>query len=53
MKAIKLVILCISIFLSHNVKAQQSYYSEYDSTIDKLIPKAKKNKLNEKGPSAR
>lgn len=48
MKAIKLVILCISIFLSHNVKAQQSYYSEYDSTIDKLIPKAKKNKLNEK-----
>lgn len=47
MKASNIFIIILAIFLSHNANAQQSH-SEYDKTIDKLIPKATKNKLNEK-----
>ena len=47
MKALKVIIFCIAIFQLQYVNAQM-YSSEYDKTIDKLIPKAKKNKLNEK-----
>lgn len=47
MKALKILFVCITIFLSYSTKAQ-TYSSEHDKTIEKLIPKAKKNKLNEK-----
>ncbi len=48
MKALKSIIICLSILLCYNVEAQETAVSEYDQTIDKLIPKAKKNKLSEK-----
>ena len=48
MKALKLLIFCLAIFLNYNVKAQECSTSDFDKSIDKLIPKAKKNKLNEK-----
>ena len=48
MKALKLIILCLSLLLSNDLKSQNATVSELDATIDKLIPKAKKNKLNEK-----
>lgn len=48
MKVLKYIILCLTILINYNVKAQDTNTSEFDKTIDKLIPKAKKNKLNEK-----
>ena len=48
MKVLKYIILCLTILINYNVKAQNTNTSELDKTIDKLIPKAKKNKLNEK-----
>ena len=48
MKTLKLFILCLAIFLNYNVNAQVCNTSDLDKNIDKLIPKAKKNKLNEK-----
>lgn len=48
MKAIRFIILSLSILVSYNAHTQSQYYSELDKTIDKLIPKAKKNKLSEK-----
>ena len=48
MKVLKYIILCLSILINYSVKAQNTNTSELDKTIDKLIPKAKKNKLNEK-----
>lgn len=50
MKIVKLFVLCLMLSLCCNVFAQTNYAStiEYDKTIDKLIPKAKKNKLSEK-----
>ena len=50
MKIVKLFVLCLMLSLCCNVVAQTNYAStiEYDKTIDKLIPKAKKNKLSEK-----
>ena len=48
MKALKLLILCLTIFFNYNVNAQVCNTSELDKNIDNLIPKAKKNKLNEK-----
>lgn len=47
MKALKILFFCTTIFLSYSIKAQ-TYSSEHDKTIEKLIPKAKKNKLNDK-----
>lgn len=47
MKTLKILLICISIFLSYSIKAQ-TYSSEHDKSIEKLIPKAKKNRLNEK-----
>lgn len=46
MKALKLIILCMSIFLNYTTNAQ-IYFTQHDEVIDKLIPKAKKNKLND------
>ena len=48
MKTLKLFILCLTFCLTTNIFAQKETTVEYDKTIDKLIPKAKKNKLNEK-----
>lgn len=48
MKTLKLLIFCLTIFWNYNVNAQECNTSDLDRTIDKLIPKAKKNKLNEK-----
>ena len=48
MKTLKLLFFCLTIFLTFNVSAQNQTTIEYDETINKLIPKAKKNKLNEK-----
>ncbi len=48
MKALKLIILSLTLFISYNASSQITSTSELDTTIDKLIPKAKKNKLNEK-----
>lgn len=47
MKILKLIVFCATLFISHNVNSQ-IHFSELDETIDKLLPKAKKNKLNEK-----
>ena len=47
MKILKLFVICLSLFLNNIVKSQQIYFSQHDEVIDKLIPKAKKNKLNE------
>lgn len=47
MKTLKVIILAIILLQAYNVDAQK-YDVEYDKTIDKLIPKAKRNKLNEK-----
>ena len=46
MKTLKLIIFTLLIFTATFAKAQSS--KDYDKTIDRLIPKAKKNKLNEK-----
>lgn len=48
MKALKSIILCLTILISYNVYSQEATTAELDKNIDKLIPKAKKNKLNEK-----
>ena len=50
MKIVKLFVLCLMLSLSCNVSAQTDCVStvEYDKVIDKLMPKAKKNKLSEK-----
>ena len=48
MKALNLLILCLTIFFNYNVNAQVCNTSDLDKNIDKLIPKAKKDKLNEK-----
>lgn len=50
MKIVKLLVLCLMLSLNCNVFSQADCVStvEYDKIIDKLIPKAKKNKLNEK-----
>ena len=48
MKALKSIILCLIILISYNVYSQETTTAELDKNIDKLIPKAKKNKLNEK-----
>lgn len=48
MKALKSIILCLTLLISYNVYSQEANTAELDKAIDKLIPKAKKNKLNEK-----
>lgn len=48
MKALKSIILCLTILISYNVYSQEATTAELDKNIDKLIPKARKNKLNEK-----
>ena len=48
MKALKSIILCLTILISYNIYSQEVNTAELDKNIDKLIPKAKKNKLNEK-----
>ena len=48
MKALKSIILCLTILISYNAYSQEATTAELDKNIDKLIPKAKKNKLNEK-----
>ncbi len=48
MKALKSIILCLTLLISYNVHSQEANTAELDKAIDKLIPKAKKNKLNEK-----
>ena len=48
MKALKSITLCLIILISYSVYSQEANTIELDKTIDKLIPKAKKNKLNEK-----
>lgn len=52
MKMLKSIVLFLIISLNYNIIAQTSSddvsIRELDKTIDKLIPKAKKNKLNEK-----
>lgn len=48
MKALKSIILYLIILISYNVYSQETTTAELDKNIDKLIPKAKKNKLNEK-----
>lgn len=50
MKAMRLLILFLTISLNYNIIAQNKSIStvEQDKTINKLLPKAKKNKLNEK-----
>ena len=48
MKTLKYIILCLGLFISYSTNAQDATTSNLDKTIDKLIPKAKKNKLNEK-----
>lgn len=48
MKVLKSILLCLTIFISYNTVAQDINTSNLDKNIDKLIPKAKKNKLNEK-----
>lgn len=48
MKILKSIIICLAIFINYNVYSQEANTSELDKSIDKLIPKAKKNKLNEK-----
>lgn len=48
MKALKSIILCLTILISYNIYSQEANTAELDKNIDKLIPKAKKNKLNEK-----
>ena len=48
MKALKSIILCLTILISYNAYSQEANTAELDKTIDKLIPKAKKNRLNEK-----
>lgn len=48
MKALKSIILCLTILICYNAYSQEANTAELDKTIDKLIPKAKKNKLNEK-----
>ena len=47
MKTLKLIAFCIIIFLSYNVNAQY-FTTEHDSDFNKLLPKAQKDKLNEK-----
>ncbi|MBQ8761258.1 MAG: hypothetical protein IJZ06_07550 [Bacteroidales bacterium] len=47
MKTLKLLFFCLAIFSTFNANAQKQTTIEYDKTIDKLIPKAKKNKLND------
>lgn len=46
MKTLKSILFTLLIFAATFANAQSS--KDYDKTIDKLIPKAKKNKLNEK-----
>ena len=46
MKTLKLIIFTLIISISAFANAQE--IKEYDKTIDQLIPKAQKNKLNEK-----
>ena len=48
MKVLKSIIISIALFINYSANAQVVNISELDQTIDKLIPKAKKNKLNEK-----
>lgn len=48
MKVLKSIIICLALFINYSASAQEANVSELDQTIDKLIPKAKKNKLNEK-----
>lgn len=49
MKVLKLIFFCLIISSStSNILAQEKVNAKHDSTIDKLIPKAQKNKLNEK-----
>lgn len=47
MKTLKLIAFCIIIFLSYNVNAQY-FTTEHNSDFNKLLPKAQKDKLNEK-----
>ena len=47
MKTLKLIALCAVIFLSYSVNAQY-FTTEHDSDFNKLLPKAQKDKLNEK-----
>ncbi len=48
MKTLKYIIFCLAILINYNVHSQNASTTELDKTIDKLIPKAKKNKLNDK-----
>lgn len=48
MKILKSIILCLSLLFYYNANAQDCNISDLDKTIDKLLPKAKKNKLNDK-----
>ncbi len=48
MKTLRLLILCFALLLAYDVNAQNETTAEYDKIIDKLVPKAKKNRLNMK-----
>lgn len=48
MKTLKSIILCLIVLMSYNIYSQEVSTTELDETIDKYIPKAKKNKLNNK-----
>lgn len=48
MKTLRLLIFCFALLLTFDLNAQNETTIEYDKTIDKLVPKAKKNKLNKK-----